>query len=66
MILGPGCKLVEQRPLVLEPRHQELLDANRRAFDGRAADQECLRAGAAEESRRLEIEKQQPAANALR
>jgi hypothetical protein len=50
---------------VLEARHQELPDADRGAFDRRAADQERLRAGAAEQSGRLEIENSSAAADAL-
>ena len=60
MVLRPTPAIsLEQRALVLESRQQELPDANRRALDRRAADQECLRAGAAEEAGRLEIEEQQ-------
>ena len=59
MGLRPLLQLAQQRALVLEARQQELPDANRGAVDRGAADQECLRAGAAEEAGRLEIEEQQ-------
>ena len=59
MRLRPRLHLAQHRALVLEAGQQELPDANRGALDRRAADQEGLRAGAAEESGGLEIEEQQ-------
>jgi hypothetical protein len=44
---------------VFEARHEELADTNRCALDGRAADEERLRAGAAEQAGRFKIQKQQ-------
>src|SRR6185503_5316403 len=59
--LRPLLHFAQQRALVLEAGQQELTDANRRAFDRGAADQECLRPGAAEQTGCLEIVEHQTA-----
>ncbi len=48
----------QQRAFVLEARHDELPDANRRALEERASHEKRLRAGAAGEARGLEVEEQ--------
>ena len=59
VILQPRLHFRQQRALVLETRHQELADADRGAFDRRAADEKRLRAGTAKQAGRFKIEKQQ-------
>ncbi len=60
--LRPLLQLAENDSLVLEAGQQELAHANGRALECSAADQEGLRAGAAEQASGFEIEEHELAA----